>query len=140
MTKALKKIQSKKNECLPNAIKDIRPCLEHYREKIPFAFVFGSLAEGLQTPLSDIDIAIFFHGLSEARKTKIEQQISMLFAEQVNILRLEDSHISPLVKLAALKGTPILISDTDLLNRFTLSILHEAEEIKKVLHRLRKAA
>lgn len=45
-----------------------------------------------------------------------------------------------LIKLAALKGAPIFIADMDLLNEFTLSIVHDAEEIKKVLYRLRKAA
>lgn len=140
MAKARKKIQLKKSIILDKAINDIKPCLEHYGKKIPFAFVFGSLAQGTQTPLSDIDIAIFFHAMSESQKLKIEHQVSMLFNEQVNILRLEDEYISPLIKLAALKGAPILITDIDLLNGFTLSILHEAEEIKKVLDRLRKAA
>lgn len=94
----------------------------------------------MQTPLSDIDIAIFFRGLPESEKIKIEHQVSMLFNEQVNILRLDDEYISPLIKLAALKGAPILITDIDFLNGFTLSILPEAEEIKKVLDRFRKAA
>jgi len=140
MTKTREKIHFKKSAILQRTINDIKPCLEHYGKKIPFAFVFGSLAEGLQTPLSDIDIAIFFRGLPESQKIKIEHQVSMLFNEQVNILRLDDEYISPLIKLAALKGAPILITDIDFLNGFTLFILHDAEKIKKVLDRLRKAA
>ena len=140
MTKHRGKLHFKKSEVLHRAINNIKSCLEHYGKKIPFAFVFGSLAEGMQTPLSDIDIAIFFRGLPESQKIKIEHQVSMLFNEQANIIRLDDEYISPLIKIAALKGAPILIADMDILNRLTLSILHDAQKIKKVLDRLRRAA
>ena len=78
--------------------------------------------------------------MRESEKTKVEHQISLLFNEQVNVLRLEDEYISPLIKLEALNGIPVIISDKDLLNRFILSIIHIAEEHKKILNRLRRAA
>ncbi len=130
----------KKTKVTDKRINNIKSCLDNYGGKIPFAFLFGSWAKGKQTPFSDIDIAIFFKDMRESEKTKVEYQISLLFDEQVNVLRLEDEYISPLIKLKALNGVPILITNVDTLNRFTLSIIHKAEELKKVLNRLRKAA
>lgn len=130
----------KKTKITDKRINNIKSYLDNYRDNIPFAFLFGSWAEGKQTPLSDIDIAIFFRDMRESEKTKVEHQISSLFHEKVNILRLEDEYISPLIKLEALNGVPILITNIDILNRFTLSIIHKAEELKKILNRLRKVA
>ncbi len=130
----------KKTKVTDKRINNITSCLDNYGDKIPFAFLFGSWAKGKQTPLSDIDIAIFFKDMRESEKIKVEHQISLLFDEQVNVLRLEDEYISPLIKLEALNGIPILITNVDILNRFTLSIIHKAEELKKILNRLRKAA
>lgn len=130
----------KKTKFTEKRINNVKSYLDKYGDKIPFAFLFGSLAEDKQTPLSDIDIAIFFRDMRESEKTKIEHQISLLFDEQVNVLRLEDEYISPLIKLDSLNGIPIIINDEDLLNRFTLSIIHIAEELKRILNRLRKVA
>lgn len=114
--------------------------MDNYEGKIPFAFLFGSWTKGRQTSLSDIDLAIFFRDMPESVKTKIEHQISLLFDEQVNILRLEDENISPLIKLESLKGIPITSPDSDFLNGFILSIIHKAEEMRRLLDRLRDAA
>ncbi|MBI4682256.1 MAG: nucleotidyltransferase domain-containing protein [Nitrospirae bacterium] len=121
-------------------INTTRTVLDNYEGKIPFAFLFGSWTKGRQTSLSDIDLAIFFRDMPESVKTKIEHQISLLFDEQVNILRLEDENISPLIKLESLKGIPITSPDSDFLNGFILSIIHKAEEMRRLLDRLRDAA
>lgn len=121
-------------------LEKIKVCIGRYRKKIPFAFLFGSWARGKQTTLSDIDIAIFFKDMRESEKIKVEHKLSLLFDEQVNVMRFEDEHISPLIKLNALNGIPVIINDEDLLNRFILSIIHIAEEHKKILNRLRRAA
>lgn len=130
----------RKNKDITEQLKKIKSCIGQYKKKIPFAFLFGSWAEGKQTPLSDIDIAIFFRDMRESEKTKVEHQISLLFDERVNVLRLEDEYISPLIKLEALNGIPVIINDEDFLNRFTLSIIHKAEETRRLLNRLRKVA
>jgi len=130
----------RKNKDITEQLKKIKSCIGQYKKKIPFAFLFGSWADGKQTPLSDIDIAIFFRNMRESEKTKVEHQISLLFAEQVNVLRLEDEYISPLIKLEALNGISVVINDEDFLNRFTLSIIHKAEETRRLLNRLRKVA
>ena len=121
-------------------INTTRTVLGNYEGKIPFAFLFGSWTKSRQTSLSDIDIAIFFRDIPESLKTKIEHQISLLFDEQVNILRLEDENISPLIKLESLKGIPLIIPESDFLNGFILSIIHKAEEMRRLLGRLRNAA
>lgn len=128
----------KKSNITGKIVSDIKSCLVKYGDKIPFAFLFGSCSEGKQTPLSDIDIAVFFNGMSETEKTRIEHQISLLFDEQVNILRLEDEYVSPLIKLEALNGIPIIINNNDFLNIFILSNIHIAEEMKRILSRLRE--
>ena len=107
---------------------------------IPFAFIFGSYAEGRETPLSDIDIAIYFKEISEDEKIRIEHMILSLFDEQVNILRLEDEDISPTVRLRAVDGIPIIINDEDFLNRFILSIIHKASESETLLKKFRRIA
>lgn len=106
--------------------------------KIPFAFLFGSYAEDKATPLSDIDLAIYFQDMSEDEKIDFEHQIWLLFDETVNILRLEDDDASPLVRLKALEGISISIKNHDALNRFTLSIIHRAVEAETLLGRLRR--
>lgn len=122
-------------------VKKIKSCLGRYgMRKIPFAFLFGSYAEGKQTPFSDIDVAIFFSKMPESDKTNLEHQLSLLFDEQVNVLRFEDDDISPLIKREALGGIPVILHDEDFLARFKLSILHRAEETKRLLRRLRKVA
>ena len=130
----------KKIKFTDRIISNIRHCLADYGDKIPFAFLFGSWAKGEQTLFSDIDVAIFFKDMRESEKTKIEHQLSLLFNEQVNVLRLEDEYISPLIKLEALNGIPVIINNEDFLNRFTLSIIHKAEETRRLLNRLRRAA
>lgn len=130
----------RKNKDITEQLKKIKSCIGQYKKKIPFAFLFGSWARGKQTPLSDIDMAIFFKDMRESEKIKVEHQLSLLFDEQVNVLRLEDEYISPLIKLNALNGIPVIINDEDLLNRFILSIIYIAEEHKKILNRLRRAA
>ena len=130
----------KKTKFTDREINNIKSYLDSYGDKIPFAFLFGSWAKGKQTPLSDIDIAIFFRDMREPEKTKVEHQISLLFDERVKVLRLEDEYISPLIKLEALNGIPVIINNKDFLNRFTLSIIHKAEETRRLLNRLRKVA
>lgn len=107
-------------------------------KRIPFAFLFGSYAEGEETILSDIDIAIYFNDMEEDEKKEYENRLSLAFDEQVNILRLEDEDISPIIRLRAIERIPITLKDDDLLNRFVLSIIHRAFEAEIILGRLRK--
>jgi len=118
-------------------VEKLRPVVGR-EERIPFAFLFGSYTEGRETPLSDIDLAIYFDEMTNDEKTDIEHHLWLLFDEPLNILRLEEDDNSPLIRLRALEGEPILIKNHDALNRFTLSIIHRAVEAKAVLKRLRK--
>ncbi len=111
-----------------------------YKKNIPFAFIFGSYARAQQTPHSDIDIAIYFKGLNERTKFKIEHALSMLFDEPVSVLSLEDEDISFSLKLEAVQGIPIMINDPDSLNQFILRTIHKAEEERHVIGRLRRTA
>ena len=121
-------------------IRELKTYLSAYSGTIPFAFLFGSYAKGRQTPLSDIDIALYYKGLSDKTKFRIERELSMLFDEQVNILSLEDEDISFSLKLEAVQGIPIMINNPDFLNRFILRIIHRAEEEKIIIGRLRRVA
>lgn len=120
-----------------NILEKVQESIYH-EPRIPFAFLFGSYADGRETILSDIDIAIYFNGLDEDEKTEYEHRLWLLFDEQVNILRLEDEDISPLVRLKAVEGIPITIRDEDFLNRFILSQIHRASEVERVIGRLYK--
>ncbi len=127
----------KKKQDIMNKIKKV---VKAYPGAIPFAFLFGSFAEGKQTSLSDIDIAVYFHGIIEEEKLEIEQKISLLFDEPVHLLRLEDDDISPQVRLKAVSGAAIVPPDIDMLNDFILSIIHRAYEYQYLLERLERAA
>lgn len=127
----------KLSEKTKNILEKVRESISH-ENRTPFAFLFGSYAEGRETVLSDIDIAIHFNGMDEEEKMDYEHRLWLAFDEQVNVLRLEDEDISPMVKLRAIEGIPIIVSDEDLLNRFILSIIHRATEAEIVLGRLRK--
>ncbi len=118
----------------------IKKVVKAHRGAIPFAFLFGSFAEGKQTSLSDIDIAVYFHGIAEEEKLEIEQNISLLFDEPVHLLRLEDENVSPQVRLNAVGGAAIIPPDIDMLNDFILSIIHRAYEHQYLMERLERAA
>lgn len=109
-------------------------------DAVPFAFLFGSFANDRQTSRSDIDLAFYFQGISEEEKTEIEHKVSLLFDEAVHVLRLEDEDISPAVRLEAVSGLPIITPDIDRLNDFILSIIHQAEEHKHLMERLKRVA
>jgi len=117
----------------------IRKCLLKYKDNIPFAFLFGSAAQENQIILSDIDLGIFLQHASENRKAEIEQKVTLLFDEQVHIVRLEDDDISADLRLSAVGGVPILINDKDSLYTFILSLIHRAEEERRILRRLKAA-
>lgn len=121
-------------------IHEVGAVIAEYSHAIPFAFLFGSFARGAQTTLSDIDLAIYFHNVPEKEKAGIEQTISLLFDEPVNILRLDDDEISPLVRLEALSGEPIIAPDIDRLNDFVLSLVHEASDYRRIMDRLKRVA
>ncbi len=127
----------KKKQDIMNKIKKV---VKAHRGAIPFAFLFGSFAEGKQTSLSDIDIAVYFHGIAEEEKLEIEQNISLLFDEPVHLLRLEDENVSPQVRLNAVGGAAIIPPDIDMLNDFILSIIHRAYEHQYLMERLERAA
>ena len=128
-----RKITKKAKKILEKAQKTISD-----EQRIPFAFLFGSYANGRETVLSDIDMAIYFNGMDEDEKREYEHGLWLLYDEQVNILRLEDEEISPLVRLRAVEGIPISVKDEDFLNRFILSIIHRASEAERILGRLRQ--
>ncbi len=109
-----------------------------HEKRIPFAFLFGSYAQGGETVLSDIDIAIYFNDMDEDEKIVYEHRLSLAFDEQVNVMRLEDEDTSPVIRLRAIEGIPITIKDDDFLNRFILSIIHRAFEAEIVLARIQK--
>jgi len=118
-------------------LEKVQKSISHER-RIPFSFLFGSYAAGRETVLSDIDVAVYFNGMDEDEKIEYEHGLWLLFDERVNVLRLEDEEISPIVRLKAVEGVPIAIRDEDFLNRYILSIIHRASEADRVLGRLRK--
>lgn len=121
-------------------ISKVKKVIKAHSDAVVFAFLFGSFARGGQTPLSDIDLAVYFQDISEDDKIAIEQEIFLLFDEPVHILRLEDDEISQAVRLEAVFGIPIFVSDIDKLNDFVLSIIHRAHEDRYILERLKRVA
>ena len=131
------KSPSRPSEKARQVLEKARRIVSH-EKRIPFAFLFGSYAQGQEIVLSDIDIAVYFDDMDEDEKTEYEHRLFLAFDEQVNVLRLEDEDISPIIRLRAIEGIPIGIKDENFLNHFILSIIHRAFEAEIVLGRLRK--
>lgn len=104
------------------------------------AYVFGSVARGAESPLSDIDIAVLFD-----KRVSMELQAEQEFSLVSSISRvLKREHVdmvnlgrvrSPVLKhRAVFFGCPIFVADEHLRVRFEKRVLEEYEDTKHLRH------
>ena len=126
------------------------------REEVLMAFLFGSLAKGLDRPDSDMDIAVYLRpdggGLQWDEPTaryegeeEIWSDLERMLGRDIDLLVL--NRASPTVSESALKGIPILIKDRGVYLDFLLRITSEAIDFRewmesywKLKERLRRVA
>ena len=87
---------------LPDNIERLLPEAAIYLQSHPevvFAYLFGSLAKGKQTPLSDVDIAIFLTDGIDVAETKLEilgRLVDILQTDEIDFVVLNTASL-PLI-------------------------------------------
>jgi len=87
---------------LPDNIERLLPEAEIYLQshlEVVFAYLFGSLAKGKQTPLSDVDIAIFLTDGIDVAETKLEilgRLVDILQTDEIDLVVLNTASL-PLI-------------------------------------------
>jgi len=87
---------------LPDNIERLLPEAEIYLQSHPavvFAYLFGSLAKGKPTPLSDVDIAIFLTDGIDVAETKLEilgRLVDILQTDEIDLVVLNTASL-PLI-------------------------------------------
>ncbi len=112
----------------------VLPVFEKYRDKIIFAYLFGSVAEAETSPLSDVDIAVFLSGTKESF---FDIKLS-LYADFCRALKRSDVDVVILNTAANIilldeiirYGLVVYDSNTELREDFELKVLHQAIDFK----------
>jgi predicted nucleotidyltransferase len=65
-------------------IDNLRPLFDGYDKQITAVYLFGSLAAGTKTPLSDVDIAVLFdRSLDQAMTKRLEGELFLKLSKQL---------------------------------------------------------
>ena len=89
-----------KNKKLPKNILDFLPKVVDFlknRQKVVFAYLFGSLAQDKVLPLSDIDIAIYLKEDGDLNKEKmniLQDLIDLLGTEEIDLVLLNTAPLT----------------------------------------------
>ncbi len=113
----------------------LSPVFEKYREKLIFAYLFGSLATGEADPLSDVDIAVYLGG--GKRETFFETRLSLyadicraLKSNDVDLLVLNSASNLIIIEDVVRHGVILYDRDPDRREEFELEILHRAIDFR----------
>lgn len=112
------------------------------RDDVAFAFLFGSLARGLATKLSDIDIAVYFYPKNRRpvefeelvyyeKEDEIWAELERLLKKEVELLVL--NRVSASVAASAIRGIPLVIKNWGLYLDFMDIVTREAEDFREML-------
>jgi predicted nucleotidyltransferase len=80
------------------------------REEVVFAYLFGSLAKGKRTPLSDIDIAVYFsteHDLPEKKLEILGGLNDILETDEVDLVMLNSAPLS--LEIGILENKQVIV-------------------------------
>ncbi len=126
-----------------NILNKLQPVLDKYHDKIVFAYLFGSSAEDLAGPLSDIDIAIYAHNpLAFAFNDKLQ-----FHADCCRALKRDDVDVVVLNQLKNIilqheiveKGVVMYDLDPEKRIEYELKTLHNALDFKQQRDRIMSA-
>lgn len=115
--------------------KTLRRCLEERRDQVLFAYLFGSMAEGKEGPLSDVDVAVFLK--DEFASSHFDVKLSLLAdfcralgRNDVDVVVLNHIHNLMLLDGIIRAGVVLLDEDPRLRADFELNALHRAIDFK----------
>jgi len=118
-----------------DVITTLRRCLEERRDQVLFAYLFGSLAERKEGPLSDVDVAVFLK--NEFASSHFDVKLSLLGdfcralgRNDVDVVVLNHTHNLMLLEGIIRIGVVLLDEDPRLRADFELKALHRAIDFK----------
>lgn len=126
-----------------NILNKLKPVLDKYHDKIVFAYLFGSSAEDLAGPLSDIDIAIYVNNpLALAFNDKLQ-----FHADCCRALKRDDVDVVVLNQLKNIilqheiveKGVVMYDLDPETRIEYELKTLHNALDFRQQRERVMSA-
>ncbi len=101
------------------------------KKRIKFIILFGSVAEGRQTPLSDIDIAVYYEGNKDER-FKFRVTASGNLSDKVDLHIFQDLPLT--VRKEVIAGKIIFYQDYQFLFNEVLKVIKEFEFFEKYLN------
>jgi len=102
-------------------------------KNVKFAYLYGSLAQGLDTSLSDIDVAVYLKGIPSLDE-ELDLHLFMsrgLATDRVDLLILNRTRNIMLLEEIIKKGIVIYDTDPEFRLDFELRVLHEAIDFKE---------
>ncbi len=114
--------------------KKLSQIFRKYRKEILFAYLFGSVAEGSQTVLSDVDIAVYTTSLQgfelKERLTFQSDCCRALGRDDVDVVVLNQARNLILMEEIIRNGYVILDQDPDRRIEFEVKILHQTIDFR----------
>jgi predicted nucleotidyltransferase len=112
------------------------------RGEIAFAFLYGSQANGLAIPSSDIDIAVYFYPQTRSpiefeepvyyeKESQIWAELERLLKKEVELLVLNRAPAT--IAASAIRGIPLAIKDWGLYLDFMEVVTSEAIDFRNLL-------
>lgn len=125
----------------PNLLPILTGTLEK-REEILFAYLFGSYAQGLQTPTSDVDVAVFFK-----TPPTFDRQLEIIHAlgkalkgPEPDVLFLNEAKNLVLLDNVTREGLLLLDRDRERRLEFEVRVQHMAIDFRTQQRRIRESA
>lgn len=121
----------------PQILADLKRALEPYRDKILFAYLFGSMAKGEARAGSDLDIAVYFADIDPDSYHSLKIDIYMalnrsLKKNDMDIVILNSASNLMLLDAIVRYGVVLLDAEpTGLREAFEVDTLHQAMDFKE---------
>ena len=116
-------------------IEVLQRTLDKSRDKVLFAYLFGSLAESRGGPLSDVDVAVFLDDECAANHWDVRMTLQAdlsraLGRNDVDVVILNHTHNLMLLDEIIRRGVILLDQDQQVRVDFELKTLHRAIDFK----------
>lgn len=102
------------------------------KKKIKFIMLFGSVKDGTSTPLSDIDIAIYYDG-NRTERFKFRKLVSGNLSDRVDIQLFQDLPV--ILQKEVLKGKLIYNTNFDFIINESMKVIKEFNRFEKYYNR-----
>ena len=112
------------------------PIFKKYKDKVVFAYLFGSASQDTMYPLSDIDIAVYLYEdmIESYFDTKLclyNEFCGVLKRDDIDIVVLNTSTNTMLLDEITRNALVLYDSNSDLREDFEVKVLHQAIDFKE---------